>query len=277
MKKVSYQGEPGAYSELAAKKYFGEKISLSPSMTFEMAFQKVKNGITNFGVVPVENSLYGTVYDTHDLLLKYSINVVGELYLGINHFLMGKKKVKLDQINKIYSHPQALGQCSDFLGALKNVEISPVYDTAGAAKIISEGESNDIAAIASHTAAEKYKLKIIKGRIQNNKHNFTRFLVISTKSIKLPLQKKTKTSICFQLKSTPGSLFKALSVFAFRDIDLTKISSRPIPGKAFQYIFYIDVIGNVADNNIQNALMHLKELTTDVVVFGSYEIGKTYA
>lgn len=277
MKKVSYQGEPGAYSELAAKKYFGENISLSPSMTFEMAFQKVKNGITDFGVVPVENSLYGSVYDTHDLLSKYSLNVVGELNLGINHFLMGKRRVKLNQIKKIYSHPQALGQCSQFLGNLKNVEISAVYDTAGAAKIVSEGDGYDIAAIASQNAAQKYNLKIIKGHIQNNKNNFTRFLIISTKNIKLPLQKKTKTSICFQLKSTPGSLFKALSVFAFRDIDLTKISSRPIPGKAFQYIFYIDVIGNVIDDNIQNALDHLKELTTDVKVFGSYEIGKTYA
>lgn len=277
MKTVSYQGEPGAFSELAAKKYFGEKISLSPSMTFEIAFQKVKERKTQFGVVPVENSLYGSIYETHDLLLKYSLNIIGELNLGINHFLMGKKKLKINQIKKIYSQPQALGQCTDFISSLKNVEVIPVYDTAGAAKMVANADNYDTAAIASQNAAEKYNLKIIKGRIQNNKQNYTRFLVISNKSIKLPIQKKSKTSICFQLKSTPGSLFKALSVFAFRDIDLTKISSRPIPGLAFQYIFYIDVMGNVVDENIQNALLHLKELTTNVKVFGSYEIGKTYA
>lgn len=276
MKTVSYQGEPGAYSEQAAIKFFGENISLSPSVTFEMVFQKVKNKVTNFGIVPVENSLYGSVFDTQDLLLKYSLNVIGELYLGINHFLMAKKKLNLKNIKKIYSHPQALGQCSNFLSSLKSVEIQPVYDTAGAAKLIANGESNDTAAIASQLAAQNYNLKIIRGNIQNNKNNFTRFLVLANKTFKIKKCTNCKTSLCFQLKSTPGSLFKALSVFAFRDIDLTKIGSRPIPGKAFQYIFYIDIIGDIEDENIQNAIKHLKEMSTDVKIFGSYEMGEMY-
>jgi prephenate dehydratase len=275
---IAYQGETGAFSELAAKKFFGEKILLSPSLTFEVVFKKVKSGEADYGVVPVENSLYGSVFETFDLLLKNTFKIVGELNLQINHYLMSNKKYDLKQIKKIYSHPQALGQCSVFLKSLKNTEVLPVYDTAGAAKIISSHKEDNSAAIASKIAAEEYGLKIIKSYVQNNEKNFTRFLVIAKnqKTIKLYCR-EFKTSICFELKSIPGALYKALSVFALRDINLTKIESRPIPHKAFQYMFYIDLIGNIRDKKIKLALNHLREISQSVKIFGSFCIGKTYS
>jgi len=276
LKTVAYQGEPGAYSEQASLKFFGEKIQLSPSMTFEDVFEKVKKKKVDFGVVPVENSLYGIVFETYDLLLKYSLKIIGELNLGINHYLMANKKYQLKDIKKVFSHPQALGQCSSFLQTLKKVEVNPIYDTAGAAKLVAENPTEPFAAIASKSAAENYNLKIIKTGIQNNNENYTRFLIISNKGSEINLDKKTKTSICFELKSIPGSLFRALSVFALRDINLTKIESRPIQAKPFQYIFYIDLIGNLKDKKIKNALNHLKEISDNIKIFGSYEIGQTY-
>lgn len=275
MKIVAYQGEPGAYSESASQNYFKEKITLSPSTTFNDVFLKVKKGTADFGVVPIENSLYGSIFETHDLLRKYSFKVIGEAYQQINHYLMSDKKYEMSKIKKIYSHPQALGQCSDFLNSLKKVSVLPVYDTAGAAKMIAENPGNAEAAIASKRAAEVYGLKIIKGNIQNNSENFTRFLVISKNGVEVKTE-DAKTSLCFELKSMPGSLFRALSVFALRDIDLTKIESRPLQKRAFEYLFFVDLKGNMKDQKIINAINHLKEISQSVMVFGSYAVGKTY-
>lgn len=275
MKVAAYQGEPGAYSEMASMNYFGAKnISLSPSVTFDSVFKKVSTGEADFGVVPIENSLYGSVFETYDLLLNYTLTIIGELNLQIHHYLLAKNRYKISQIKKIYSHPQALGQCSKFLTKLKNTEVIPEYDTAGAAKIVSS-MNEPAAAIASKNAAEKYNLQVISSNIQNEKKNYTRFLVISRKALEAPV-KDAKTSICFDLIGTPGSLFRALSVFALRDIDLTKIESRPKPAKTFQYLFYMDLKGSVKDKKVVNALNHLKEISSSVRVLGSYAAGKTF-
>lgn len=275
MNKIAYQGEPGAYSEAASKHYFGNNVQLSPSFTFEIVFNKVKSGAADYGVVPVENSLYGSVFETYDHLRNYAVKITGELYLQINHYLMSIKKYNPGELKKIYSHPQALGQCSKYLKTLKGAVVTPVYDTAGAAKILSEGREEYAAAIASKNAAEEYGLKIIKGNIQNNSENFTRFLIISKKKTNLPLPNDgVKTSICFELQSMPGALFRALSVFALRDIDLTKIESRPIPHKSFEYIFYIDLIGSLSETRVKNAVNHLKEISKNVQIFGSYKTGQ---
>ncbi len=275
MKRVAFQGERGAYSETASKLFFGNKISISPSFSFDDVFRKVKIGDVDFGVIPIENSLYGIVFETYDLLLKYSLTIVGELNLQINHHLMANKKYKLSEIKKVYSHPQALGQCSEFLKTLKKTEIIPAYDTAGSALMSRDSNEQAIAAIAGREAAQIYNLKILKSDIQNNKENFTRFLAISKNKI----QKKyvhPKTSICFELKSIPGALFRALSVFALRDIDLLKIESRPIPHKPFQYMFYSDLFGSLDDVKIKLALNHLDEISLNIKKFGTYEAGKIY-
>jgi len=275
MIKVAFQGERGAFSEIAAKKYFGEDVKLSPSFTFDDVFSKVKKGEVKYGVVPIENSLYGSVFETYDLLLNYSLTIIGELNLQINHHLIAKKNYKLSEIKKVYSHPQALGQCSKFLSTLKNAQITPAYDTAGSALILLQNNEEPTAAVASREAAEIYGMKILKSEIQNNKKNYTRFLIISKKKEKREFT-SPKTSLCFELKSMPGALYKALSVFALRDINLVKIESRPIPHKPFQYLFYVDLQGSDKDERIVQALKNLLEISVTIRKFGTYQSGETH-
>jgi prephenate dehydratase len=271
MIKVAFQGEKGAYSEIAALKYFGKRVSFSPSLTFNEVFDKIRKGTVHYGIVPIENSSYGSVYETYDLLIKYSFQIIGECNLQISHNLLAKRKLNLDEIREIYSHPQALGQCSEFLKKMADCKIFPSYDTAGSANIINSGES-DFAIIASREAAAIYNLKILRRNIQNNVDNFTRFLILGKLSYKKKFN-KPKSSICFELKSIPGALFKALSVFALRDIDLLKIESRPIPHKPFQYLFYIDFKGELKDARIKQAINHLSEISISIRKFGTYETG----
>ncbi len=275
MVNVAFQGERGAFSEIASMKYFGEGVTVSPSFSFEDVFIKVKNGSVDFGIIPIENSLYGSVFETYDLLLQYSLTIVGELNLQINHCLLASQNYKLEDIKKIYSHPQALGQCSIFLKSLKNTELVPAYDTAGSALISLKDKSVPSAAVASREAAEIYNLKILKSQIQNNRENYTRFLIISKKKIQDEFQ-NPKTSICFELKNIPGALFKSLSVFALRDINLVKIESRPIPHKPFEYMFYADLTGCLDEERVKNAINHLSEISLSIKKFGTYEAGKTY-
>jgi prephenate dehydratase len=272
---AAFQGEVGAYSEIACKKYFGSDVKTVPCFNFEDNFTNLKNGKAEYAVLPIENSLYGSVYETYDLLIKYNYPIIGELYLQINHNLIAKKNLKLSDIKKIYSHPQALGQCSNFLRSLKNIQVLPAYDTAGAAKIASEEEDKKTAAIASSEAASLYKLKVIKRSIQNNAENYTRFIVVSKKEKRNKVS-SPKSSICFALKSIPGALFKALSVFALREIDLVKIESRPIPNKPFQYLFYVDLNGSLKEDKLSHALKNLEEITESIIRLGTYEAGKTY-
>ena len=272
---AAFQGEVGAYSEIACKKYFGCDVETVPCFSFEDAFTNLENGKSEYALLPIENSLYGSVYETYDLLIKYNYPIIGELYLQINHNLIAKKNLKLSDIKKIYSHPQALGQCSHFLKSLKNIQILPAYDTAGAAKIASEEEDKKTAAIASSEAANLYKLKIIQRSIQNNAENYTRFIVVSKKEKRNKVS-SPKSSICFALKSIPGALFKALSVFALREIDLVKIESRPIPNKPFQYLFYVDLNGSLKEDKLSHALKNLEEITDSIIRLGTYEAGRTY-
>ncbi len=273
MKVIAIQGERGSFSEIAAKNFFGKKIKVSTSFSFKDVFDKVKIKKVNYGIIPIENSLYGSVIDSFDLLQNNSLFIVGEINLQISHYLLSNKKYKPSQIKKIYSHPQALGQCSMFLDALPGVKIIPSYDTAGSAKTLCNESDDKSAAIASREAAEIYGLKIIRANIQNKKKNFTRFLVISKHNVKSKL-KNPKTSVSIELKSIPGALFKALSVFALREIDLVKIESRPLPNKPFQYLFYIDFAGDIRDKKMKLALNHLKEISSEIKYFGTYETGK---
>ena len=274
MIKVAFQGERGAFSEIAAIKYFGKNISFLPSFTFNDVFEKVKKRKVKYGIIPIENSLYGSVYETYDLLLESSFPIVGELNLQINHNLLAKKNLKLKDIKEIYSHLQALGQCSSFLKKTVTAKIIPSYDTAGAAKEINNNEEA-VAAIASKEAAKIYGLKILRKNIQNNNDNFTRFLILGKSPVK-KIYKKPKSSICFELKSIPGALFKALSVFALREIDLLRIESRPIPHKPFQYLFYVDFKGSLKDEKIKQALNHLSEISLNIKQFGTYETGQIF-
>ncbi|MGD0338497.1 MAG: prephenate dehydratase [Bacteroidota bacterium] len=270
---IAFQGEHGAFSEEAASAYCASlnhtPVAVSrPYASFTKVFDAVQKKEVNAGIIPIENSLFGSVHENYDLLDRYPLNIIGEVKLRVNHMLMAIPGVKLGDIRHVYSHPQALGQCDQYLQTLHNVEIVAVYDTAGSAKMISEQRMRSSAAIASVVAARLYGLHILKRGIESNHHNYTRFLVLSRRPV--PAKNNAKTSIIFSLKSIPGALFKALSVFALRNIDLEKIESRPIMGKPWEYLFYLDFSGSIADKNCRHALEALGDVTSHLRILGSY-------
>ncbi|MBI1806471.1 MAG: prephenate dehydratase [Ignavibacteria bacterium] len=271
--RVAFQGERGAFSEQAALAYFRGMIDTIPVKTFMNVFRAVHRGTVRCGIVPIENSLYGSIHQNYDLLQAFNLKIVGELKLRVVHALLVNPGVMLRKIKYIYSHPQALGQCETFLDSLRGVEVVAFYDTAGAAKFIRESGRTDAAAIASLEAAKVYRLKVLRSGIESDHQNFTRFLVLSKQEV-VP-KVRAKTSIIFSIKDMPGGLFKALSVFALRDINLYKIESRPLIGRPWEYLFYLDFQGSIRDEASRNAIDHLKEISTYMKILGSYSEGKT--
>ena len=270
--KTAFQGERGAYSEAAAVKYFGPEIEPVPCESFEEIFERVTAGDVSRGIIPVENSLAGSIHRNYDLLLRYDLSIVGEVQLRIAHQLMVLPGVKAKQIKRICSHPQGLAQCEGSITRhFPRVERVSTYDTAGSAKMLREENMTDAAAIASKRAAEIYGMDIIYPDFEDNPENYTRFLVISKESIE-PAE-EAKTSIVYAMDNVPGALFKSMAVFALRDIDLTKIESRPLQGKRWQYFFYLDFIGSQHQSHCRNALNNLQELTSFLRVLGSYPRG----
>ena len=265
---IAFQGEPGAYSEAAAHNHFGPNIATLPQESFEAVFNAVESGKATHGLIPIENSLAGSIHQNYDLLLEHSLTIVGEHYLRVQHCLIAHPGIELSQITKIISHPQGLAQCKGYLRSLAGVQTEAVYDTAGSVKMIREGDEKHTAAIASHRAADVYQMNILAEGIEDNPANFTRFLAINKDPI--PPASDAKTSIVFTLENQAGVLFKALSVFALRDIDLTKIESRPLVGKLWEYLFYIDFAGHTTEKNVKKALDHLAEYAEMLRVLGSY-------
>ena len=264
--KVAFQGEPGAYSEQAVFNYFGEVETL-PCESFDAMFDAVISGKSEFALAPIENSLAGSIHQNYDLLLSHDLHIVGEYLLRVRHCLIGFHDAQKSDIKKAISHPQALGQCA---GYLRNLNIKPetVYDTAGSVKMLKESGARDTAAIASQRAAEIYEMQVLEEGIEDNAENYTRFLAVGREAV-VP-ESNAKTSIVFTLKNQPGALFKAMSVFALRDIDLTKIESRPLQGKPWEYLFYIDFIGSTQEESSKRALDHLGEYAMTLRVLGSY-------
>ncbi|CUU03071.1 prephenate dehydratase [Candidatus Kryptobacter tengchongensis] len=270
--KVGFQGERGAFSEQAGYAFFGSKMIPVALHSFEDVFKSVKKGEVDYGVIPIENSLYGSIHQNYDLLQKYNVYIVGEVKLRIKHYLLANYGVKLSDVKKIYSHPQAISQCEGFLKKLRDVEIIPTYDTAGSAKMIKENKILDGAAIAGKQAGIYYGLKILKSGIENHRKNFTRFLVLSKE--KIIARRNPKTSIIFTTKNIPGALFSALSVFAYRYINLLKIESRPIIGQPWRYMFYLDFEGSIEDKLCADAIKELKKMTQYYKFLGTYEKGR---
>ena len=272
MMKVAFQGEKGAYSEKAALGFFGNDIELRAFASFKQVFECVEAGRCDRAVVPIENSLAGSVYENYDWLMKYNLSIVGEVYVRIVHCLMAKPGVGLSDVRQVHSHPQALQQCRDFLDDWSGIEIIPAYDTAGSAKIIAERDSANCAAIASEQAASDYGLQILKKGIESNHQNYTRFFVLSKKPD--PPDRGGKTSIVFSFKDIPGALYKALGGFAFRDINLNKIESRPLHGTPWKYFFYLDFEGSINEVPIKNTIHQLEEISSMLKVLGSYPVGQ---
>jgi prephenate dehydratase len=264
--KVAFQGEPGAYSEQAVFNYFGD-VETVPCESFDVMFDAVVSGRSDAALAPIENSLAGSIHQNYDLLLRHNLHIVGEYFLRVQHCLIAMPGVKKEDIKKAISHPQALGQCAAYLRN-HGIKAEQVYDTAGSVKMLKESGARDTAAIASRRAAELYGMQILEEGIEDNPENFTRFLAIRSEAV-VP-EKESKTSIVFTLKNQPGALFKAMSVFALRDIDLTKIESRPLQGKPWEYLFYIDLIGAAHEETVKRALDHLGEYAVTLRVLGSY-------
>jgi prephenate dehydratase len=265
--RIAYQGEPGAFSE-AASRQLSADAHLFPSKSFEDVFAAVNGGTVDYGVVPIENSIGGSIHRNFDLLLEHPLPIVGELEVPVVHHLLALPGRTLAQVRKVYSHPQALAQCDRFLRTLSGVDIIATYDTAGSAKMIADERLDDAAAIASARAAEVFGLATLKSAIQDYENNTTRFLVVGGQP--LPGAAPNKTSLVFTLSNAPGALFKALAVFALRDINLTKLESRPFPSRKWEYLFYVDLAMASSDEPCRRAIAHLEEFAPMVRVLGSY-------
>ncbi len=265
--RIAYQGEPGAFSEAAARRVDSEAL-LVPCRSFEEVFDSVDAGPAAYGVVPIENSIGGSIHRNYDLLLSHELTIVGEVELPVVHHLLALPGAALDGLKRVYSHPQGLAQCERFLHSLSGVEIIATYDTAGSAKMVADAGLLDAAAIASARAGEVFGLQPLASSIQDFDDNITRFLVIGRRPLKNTVA--DKTTIVFTVPNEPGGLFKALSVFALRGIDLTKLESRPIPGRPWEYLFYADLAAARDTLTCARALSHLAEFAPTLRTLGSY-------
>ena len=268
---IAFQGEPGAYSEAAALRY-AAGAGLLPCPSFEAVFAAVADGRASHGILPMENSIGGSIHRNYDLLVDHPLPIVGEVELRVDHCLLGLPGTSLDDVRVVYSHPQALAQCEKALAGLRNVEVVAVYDTAGAAKMVREAGRSGAAAVASRRAGEVFGLAVLRESIQDFPDNVTRFCVIAGQQEVPP--DADKTSIVFALHSRPGALFKALAGFALRDINLTKLESRPLRGRPWEYAFYVDVEVPAAHPGCERALADLAEFSHWVRVLGSYRAWK---
>ena len=275
MKKTTaaFQGERGAFSEEAARKLLGPDVSVVPCQRFEEIFQAVAAKKVDAAVVPIENTLHGSIHENYDHLLRFQLPIVAETNLRIVHNLITPKKTKFKDIRRVYSHPVALNQCLKFFAENPQIEKVQFYDTAGSVKHLTENPEPGAAAIASSVAAEFYGAHIVKRSIEDDRENFTRFFRLQWKALPSPAARKGewKTTIVFNLKNVPGALFRAMSVFALRDISLSKIESRPLRGKPWEYHFYVDFLEHVEDENAQKALGHLGEFAQSVHVLGCWK------
>jgi prephenate dehydratase len=276
--KAAYQGEPGAFSEDAARTILGAGVETVPQKTFEEMFDTVTKGRADCAIVPIENTLAGSVIKNHDLLLEHDLTIIGEVVSRVVHNLIGHAGTKLEDIRRVYSHPVALAQCERFLHAHPQFEVVSAYDTAGSVKMVMEGGRRDEAGIAGASAAPRYGAAILAAGIESNPQNFTRFFVVvrPDRAGSVPILAKTserKTSIVYFIANLPGGLYKSLAAFAEENIDLTKIESRPIEGRPWEYSFYLDFLGDRADPPVQRALARMTSIADKVRILGSYPRG----
>jgi prephenate dehydratase len=274
-RRAAFQGELGAFSQAAARQLAGDDCIPVPFQSFEEVFVSVVNGKCHCAVIPIENTLHGSVHENYDNLLKYELPIRGETFVRIVHNVIAPPRVKFSQLRRVYSHPVALNQCRRFFEENPQIERTLFYDTAGSVKMVMEEGLTDAGAIASANAAEIYGAKILRKSIEDDRENFTRFFLLEKPKrgspvLRQPASKRFKTTVVFTIGSRPGALFRALSVFALRDINLTKIESRPLRGKPWEYLFYLDFIGHVEDPACRNALSHLGELADMLRVLGCY-------
>ena len=278
-KPIAFQGARGAFSEEAARRLVGPETQVLPCERFEDVFRAVAEGRAEGAAVPIENTLAGSVHENYDHLVRFELPIVAETSVRIVHNLIVPAGVRRSDVKRVFSHPVALNQCLDFFAKNPRFERTPYYDTAGSVKMIVEEGLKDAAAIASSVAAEIYGATILRRSIEDDRRNFTRFFLLRTPDyVKRHPQKADpetawKTSLVFSTRNVPGSLFRSLSAFALRDLNLAKIESRPLRGKPYEYLFYLDFLGHVESTAAKNALSHLQELADFLRVLGCYPKG----
>lgn len=266
--RVVFQGTDGAYSQAAMHKFFSKDVNSFHVQTFRDAMEAIEEGSADFAVLPIENSSAGMVSEMYDLLEEFENYIVGEVILPINHYLVGTENTTLESIERVYSHPQALMQCSKFLDRHGSWQQIGAANTAVAAKKILNENDPTQAAICSEHAAEIYGLKILEEKINHNHNNSTRFIVVTNQ--KIFLKKAQKISICFEVAHESGTLYHLLSHFIYNDLNMTKIESRPIEGKTWEYRFFVDFEGNMGDAAVKNAIRGLREESKSLKILGNY-------
>lgn len=273
--KIAFQGTKGSYSYLAGIKYFGKNKNFIGTKTFKDVFNLVSKKHSDFGIIPIENTIAGSIYENYDLLIQHKVFVTGEIYLKIEHNLLGiksafkNKSQRIKYIKKVLSHPKALEQCNKFFEKYSWIEKSIFSDTAEAAKYVAESNDISLGAIASKKCAQLYNLEIIKTNIEDNKNNYTRFLIISNFFSKNNLA--NKSSLVFTLPHKPGKLYEALEIFAKNNINLTKLESRPIIGKPFKYMFFIDFEFHQQLKDLIKIIKKFKRNTSQIKILGFYQ------
>ncbi len=276
---IAFQGARGAFSEEAARKLAGPRVAVLPCERFEDVFRSLAEGRADGAVVPIENTLAGSVHENYDHLQHFDLPIVAETSVRIVHNLIALDGVTFARLRRVYSHPVALNQCLDFFKNNPKIEKTPFYDTAGSVKMLAEEGVRDAGAIASAVAAEIYGARILRRSIEDDRQNFTRFFLLRTPEyarrhpVRAPRNAAWKTSLVLSTRNVPGALFRVVSAFALRDLNLAKIESRPLRGKPWEYLFYLDFFGRVDSPNVENALNHLRELADYMRVLGCYPKG----
>jgi prephenate dehydratase len=274
--RVGFQGELGAFSQEAARQLLGEKVQVVPFQKFEQVFRALADGAADAAVIPIENTLAGSVHENYDHLLHFDLRIVAETNVRIVHNLIAPPGLRFKDVRRAFSHPVALNQCLDFFARHPQIEQVPFYDTAGSVKMVMAERPAGAAAIASSIAAAIYGGSILRRSIEDDRRNFTRFFLLNgaraVRASGAPAR-EWKTSLVFTTRNAPGALFRALSALALRDLNLTKIESRPLRGKPWEYLFYVDLLGREEEPRVRNALGHLAEVADFLRVLGSYPRG----
>ena len=266
--RIVFQGTEGAYSQLAMKEYFGEDCDSYHVETWKDAMEAIQNGSADYAVLPIENSSAGIVSENYDLLVEYDNYIVGEQIIRIEHALLGLQGAELSDITCVYSHPQALMQCQGYFDSHREWERISLRNTAMAAQKVREDGDIRQAAVASRVSADIYGLNVLENAIQDNKDNFTRFIIVSGK--KQYCKNAAKISICFETPHESGSLYHMLSHFIYNNLNMSRIQSRPIHDRSWEYRFFVDFDGNLRDSAVQNALSGLKEEAAYLKILGNY-------
>jgi len=268
---AAFQGEHGAFSHFAALKLLGKAVEAVPCASFKKVFEALRADTVTHAVIPIENTLHGSVLENYDHLLEFGFPIRGETSVRISHQLIAMPGTRFGEIRQAFSHPVALNQCRRFFERHPLIVPTPYYDTAGSVKMLQEQRPAAAAAIASEAAAAFYGGEILKRNLEDDRQNYTRFFLLTKQPKTLKSATGSwKTSVAFSTSNQPGALFKVMACFALRDLNLTKIESRPLPGRPWEYLFYVDFLGSSADKPVQRALQNLAEATQFFKLLGSY-------